>query len=121
MGVFSVPLRVWSVDRGRHLTVEAMVDTGSSFTTIPAAMLRDLGYAPYRTSRLRLANGEIVEFPAGTALFSVESAVGQWVDGSAKVIFGAEGQFLLGATTLEDMELGVDPVAGALIHVPGYA
>ena len=121
MGVFNVPLRVWSSDRGRYATVEAMVDTGASFTTIPAAMLRDLGYAPDHSSRLRLANGEIIEFPAGTASFSVESAAGQWVNGTAKVIFGAEGQFLLGATTLEDMQLGVDPMAGALIHVPGYA
>ena len=121
MGVFNVPLRVWSSDGGRYVTVEAMVDTGASFITIPAALLRELGYAPDRSSRLRRANGEIVEFPAGTASFSVESAAGQWANGTAKVIFGAEGQFLLGATTLADMLLGVDPVAGALIQVPGYA
>ena len=121
MGVFAVPLRVWSADRGRHLTVEAMVDTGATFTTIPAAMLRGLGYAPDHTVPLRLANGEIVEFPAGTAWFSVQSDAGRWTTNNAKVVFGNEGQFLLGATTLENMLLGVDPVAGALIHVPGYA
>ena len=121
MGVFNVPLRVWSSDGGRYVTVEVMVDTGASFTTIPAAMLRDLGYAPDHVVPLRLANGEIVEFPAGTARFSAQSSAGRWVNGGAKVIFGNEGVFLLGATTLEDMLLGVDPVAGALIHVPGYA
>jgi hypothetical protein len=35
----------------------------------------------------------------------------------ARVVFGPEGQFLLGATTLEDLLLTVDPIEQRLVPV----
>ena len=37
------------------------------------------------------------------------------VDGEARVVFGPEGLFLLGATTLEDLSFVVDPISKRLI------
>ena len=36
-------------------------------------------------------------------------------EGEARVVFGPEGQYLLGATTLEDILLVVDPIGKRLI------
>ena len=42
MGVFSERIEVGSPDESRFEAIEAVVDTGASFTTIPASMLRRL-------------------------------------------------------------------------------
>ena len=48
MGVFDWPIRVSNLDGERSLDIEATVDTGASFTVLPAGMLEHLGIAPTR-------------------------------------------------------------------------
>ena len=57
-----------------------------------------------------LAGGEIVQYETGYAAFAVMDKVGR-----ARVIFGPDGEYLMGATTLEDLALMVDPVNYRLI------
>jgi predicted aspartyl protease len=43
MGVCNWPLRLTSLDDQRSLNLDAMVDTGASYTIVPARLLRELG------------------------------------------------------------------------------
>ena len=115
MGTFSAPLEVISTDGIRTATVDAMVDTGSTYTCLPASLLHELGIVPYRRIRSELADGSIVEDDLGI--------VSVWVQGiytPTLAIFAAEGApALLGAYTLEGALLAVDPVRQRL--APTYA
>ena len=114
MGTFTVQATVGNLDSAEQEQVEALVDTGSTFSAMPASLLRRLGIAPTLTRRLRLANGQIEEYQAGTAFFTVNGR-----DGVAMVVFGPEDVYLLGATTLESLLFVVDPVNKRLIPEVG--
>lgn len=110
MGTFTVPVMVGNPYSAARETVDALVDTGAAFSVMPASLLRRLGIEATRTRRLRLANGEVEERQTGIAFFEVDS-----MDGEARVVFGPEGLYLLGATTLEDLSFIVDPINKRLI------
>ena len=110
MGTFSVDLRIGAVDRSDWETVSALVDTGSTCSMAPASLLHRLGVEPDQTVEFELAGGEVVEYETGLAAFAAEGRTG-W----ARVIFGPDGEYLMGATTLEDLGLMVDPVNYRLI------
>ena len=115
MGTFSSPLEVISADGSRSATVDALVDTGSTYTCLPAWLLRELGIVPYRRIRSELADGSIVEDDLGIVSIRV-----QGVYTPTLAIFAAEGApALLGAYTLEGALLAVDPVRQWL--APTYA
>ena len=105
MGTFDVELRIGPADLSVWETVNAPVDTGSTCSMAPASLLRRLGIEPEETVEFELAGGEVVEYETGFAAFAVEGRRG-W----ARVIFGPDGEYLMGATTLEDLALMVDPV-----------
>jgi predicted aspartyl protease len=112
MGVFRVPLEIGNPLNQFTETVEALVDTGAIFSMAPSSLLHRLGLEPVRRVTFRTATGEPVEYPTGWASFSAEGR-----NGMARVVFGPEGQFLLGATTLEDLLLTVDPIEQRLVPV----
>ena len=114
MGAFTVQATVGNLDAAEREQVEALVDTGSTFSALPASLLRRLGIAPTLTRRLRRANGQVEEYQAGTAFFTVNGR-----DGVAMVVFGPEDVYLLGATTLESLLFAVDPVNKRLIPEVG--
>ena len=110
MGTFRVPLTVGNPATGATETVDALVDTGATYSMIPASVLDRLGIVPARSRRFLVANGERVEFQTALAYFETDG-----YEGEARVVIGPEGQSLLGATTLEDLLLAVDPVGKRLI------
>ena len=114
MGTFTVPLTVGNPDSAAQETVEALVDTGATFSVMPASLLRRLGIEPTRTRRLRFANGQVEERQTGMAFFEVDG-----IDCEAMVVFGPEDLHLLGATTLEALLLIVDPINKRLIPEVG--
>ena len=106
MGTFSYPLEVMAADGSRSATVSALVDTGSTYTCLPASLLRELGIAPVERIRTELADGSVVEESVGEARVRVEG-----IERSTIVIFaGEDAPALLGAYTLEGALLVVDPV-----------
>ena len=106
MGTFTYPLEVISADGSRSETIDATVDTGSTYTCLPANLLRELGITPIERIRSELADGSIVEDDVGEARVRVEG-----VERSTIIIFTDEGApALLGAYTLEGALLVVDPV-----------
>ena len=79
-------------------------------------MLKALGCKPYRKKTFFLADGTSVERRIGDAYFEYGG-----VGGAAPVIFGEKGDSnLLGATTLEALELVLDPFRRELrpMHLP---
>jgi clan AA aspartic protease len=114
MGIFRVPLQVGNPFTGHSETVEAVVDTGAVDSVMPTSLLRRLGIEPVRVRRYRTASGERVEYEVGWALFSAEGE--RCV---ANVVFGPEDNPLMGATTLEQLYLAVDPVDQRLVPQEG--
>ena len=111
MGVFSRPVRLSSMDGERYLDIEALVDTGASFTMVPANLLDELGVSPADKVTLELADGRRVEYDMGRAMASIGGRTE-----ATLVVFGEENTDpLLGAYTLEGLRLAVDPVHGRLI------
>ena len=106
MGTFSCPIEIISADGTRSETVDALVDTGSTYTCLPATLLHELGVAPRRRIQSELADGSIVEDAIGEARIRIEG-----VEMTTIVVFVGEGApTLLGAYTLEGALLAVDPV-----------
>jgi clan AA aspartic protease len=95
--------------------VDALVDTGATHTLVPANTLRELGVAPLERIMFQLADERTVEYPIGEVRIRLDGR-----ERTAVVVFGPEDAApLLGATTLELFNLGVDPVGQRLVPVPG--
>lgn len=88
-----------------------MVDTGASYTIVPARLLRDMGVEPFDKIRLVLADGRPVEMDLGQATATID---GRSIP--TLVVFGEDNaRPLLGAYTLEGLRLAVDPVNQRLV------
>lgn len=111
MGTFNWPLRVSSMDGQQARDIEATVDTGAAYTTLPSRLLRELGIVPSGKRRFLLADGRRIQMDYGEARVTVD---GENVP--TLVIFGADdAPALLGAYTLEGLALAVDPVEQRLV------
>ena len=111
MGTFRVNLWVGNLFTNADANVEALVDTGATHSMIPGSLLQELGIDPVETRISRIADGSRMELQTAWARFSAEGR-----NAVARVSFGPEGTYLIGATTLEDMGLAVDPVDRRLIE-----
>jgi clan AA aspartic protease len=113
MATFQQQIVVSNLDSSRSRELKAWVDTGAAYTWIPRAVLEDLGIPPAFRRRFRLANGTEIDRDCAQANVKV--------DGSQLItvcVFGDEGsEPLLGAVTLEEMGLGVDPLNQRLVPV----
>ena len=111
MGTFTYSFEVGNPQGQRFEPVEALVDTGATFTVLPGRLLRGLSVPVQRTIRFRLADGNVLERNAGETMVRL---AGQMF--TTTVVFGEEGApLLLGVVTLETALLAVDPVRQLLI------
>ena len=110
MGTFRVNLWVGNLFTDSGTSVEALVDTGATHSMIPGSLLSDLGIDPVETRYSRIADGSRIELQTAWARFSTEGR-----NAVARVSFGPDGTYLLGATTLEDLGLAVEPVDQRLV------
>ncbi len=111
MGTFRWPLRISSLDGQQAQDIEATVDTGAAYTTLPGGLLRGLGIEPVGKRRFLLADGRRIEMDYGEARATVD---GESV--TTLVVFGEDNvPALLGAYTLEGLALAVDPVEQRLV------
>jgi len=114
MGVFNWPIRLDSMDGQRSVEIEALVDTGASYTIVPAHLLNNLGVSAMDKIGLVLADGRPVEYDIGEARATID---GKSIP--TLVVFGEDdAPPLLGAYTLEGLRLAVDPTHGRLIPAP---
>ena len=114
MGIFSVPIEIGDSDGTRFERLDALVDTGATFTMVPASVLRTLGLEAHERGAFELADGSLQEFEISETSVRVNGR-----ETSTVVVFSQEGMTpLLGAYTLERMRLAVDPAGKRLIEVP---
>ena len=117
MGTFRAALEVGDSQGQRYEAVEAVVDTGSTYTWVPRDTLASLGVVPQFRREFETADGRVIERELGRT----------WVriDGRSEitlVVFGDEGSIpLLGAYTLEGFGLAADPLGRRLVPVRGLA
>ncbi|MDV3277288.1 MAG: hypothetical protein LYZ69_02330 [Nitrososphaerales archaeon] len=117
MGTFTVRTMVSKAGPSSpSKSVDLVADTGATFTTLPSSLLRELMVDVERTLRFALPGGSTVERGAGHIRIILG---GGYALPSTTVVFGDEGVFLLGAVTLEDLSLAVDPTNRRLVPVEG--
>jgi clan AA aspartic protease len=116
VGTFHQTIQVGDFEGERFEPVDALVDTGATYTWLPRDVLERLGVQPQGQRPFVLADGREVEY--GVAWVRVR------IDGQTEYslcIFGEPGTDpLLGVFTLEAFGLGVDPVNRKLVPVRGY-
>ena len=116
MGTFSQTLRLESLDGERSVEIDALVDTGASYTLVPANLLAELGVVPFGRRTSELADGRRVTYDIGRAVATVDGYTE-----ATLVLFGEDGTLpLLGAYTLEGMGLVVDPAERRLLPGTNY-
>ncbi len=105
MGTFRITVEIGGQSGQRFQELEALVDTGATFTKVPRSILEALDIPAVRTYTALLADGRRVPIEQGWAIIRLE---GQQFP--TPVAFGEEGEpTLLGAMALEHALLAVGP------------
>ena len=113
MGLFSWPFEIGSLNGDSFEWVEGLVDTGATFSSLPASTLSRLGVEPSELVEFELADGSVIQRQLGDAKIRVEG-----LEAITAVIFGDESVSpLLGAYTLERVRLAVDCHGRRLVPV----
>jgi predicted aspartyl protease len=114
MGTFYTGCRIENhTDRTKAVRIpKLLVDTGSEYTWVPAKTLEKIGVAREKKDlQFIMANGEIVTRSVGFAILRVGGSF--TID---EVVFAEPGDLaLLGARTLEGLNLTVDSVGKKLV------
>ena len=110
MGTFSVTVGVGGPNGSGLAEVSATVDTGATHTMLPRSLLTQLNIEASDRREFIMADGSEVSWGFGQARIALDGK--EWI---CPVVFGPEGQYLLGATTLETFNLMADPVGERLI------
>ena len=113
MGTFRVTVEIEHPARpGERRTLESvLVDTGAELSWFPAPVLESLGIERIKVWHFRQANGTVLARWTGGVRVRVAS-----IETLDKVVFGESGDLiLLGAHSLEGMNLRVDPLRKQLI------
>lgn len=99
------------VARERRTPRRLLVDTGSELTWIDSRALTDIGVTPEKTELFELADGKTVSREVGFALINTAGRTT-----TDEVVFALEGDLqLLGARSLEGLNLAVDPARERLV------
>jgi len=113
MGTFRVTVEIEHPARpGERRTLESvLVDTGAELSWFPAAVLESLGIERIKVWHFRQANGTVLARWTGGVRVRVAG-----IETLDEVVFGEPGDLiLLGAHSLEGMNLRVDPLRKQLI------
>ena len=117
MGTFQVTIEIGDPQGQAWEGVDALVDTGSSYTWVARPVLERLGVLSQFQREFKTADGRVVQRDLA------ESMV-RW-NGETRtslVVFGGDRDApLLGAYTLEGFGLAPDPVNRGLVWVRGLA
>ena len=111
MGTVKVTIGVGDPQGRQFEELDVTVDTGSTYTAVPRAMLQRLGIPFERSLPSETADGRIVPADVGEATIRL-----QGLQFHTPVIFAEENEpSLLGVVSVEQAALAVDPLAGRLI------
>ena len=117
MGAFNVQFEIANPQEERWLTLEGLVDTGSTYTWVPREVLGAVSLAPQLTREFETADGRVVSRDLAVAQVRLQGETLPTL-----VVFADPGDaILLGVVTLEEFGLGVDTVNRKLVPIRGLA
>ena len=103
-------------DAVRTATVEALVDTGGTYLSLPPSVIRRLGLSPLEPHRVMTANGIVERRVFGGAEFTIKGRTEQM-----SVLENDETTPpLIGYLVLEVLDFVVDPKSQELIPNPAH-
>ena len=104
VGTFYVDFVIWNQDKTQSRTLNGLVDTGASYTLIPASILDELGIERVESRVFSLADGSRQELSIGWAGMDLGGR-----SSPVSVVFGLDSRkILLGAMALESFALAAD-------------
>lgn len=117
MGTFRESIQLASPKRPRRIVpLEAIVDTGATYSWVPEDLLKRLDIKPLEVRPLKIASGKVSKRKLGLALFTVRDKTMP-----TPVLFGDKGsEVFLGAITLEELGFTVDPLHRTLVPAIAY-
>ncbi len=116
MGSFAYAFEIGDFEGHRFVPIEALVDTGATYRSIPEGILDELGVEPTEEREFVLANGQRNIYRIGWVRIRLDGR-----EQPTLVIFADRGSRpLLGAFALEGFGLAVDPIAKRLIPAAGF-
>lgn len=116
MGTFRHPVELSATSTGPFVTVQAVVDTGATYSLFPRSLLEQLGVTPQEQAEFILANGRRIMRDLAIVTVRLEGRVRPGV-----CVVGEDvAEPLLGAVTLESFGLAADPVNRRLVPAPLY-
>ncbi len=113
MGTFRISIEIENPARSgpRVLLESVLVDTGAELSWIPSPILESLGIDRRKSVRFRQADGTVLTRWTGSAWIYAGGT-----SATDDVVFGeAKDLVLLGARSLEGLNLRVDPVTKTLV------
>jgi len=108
VGETQIQIRVYGAD-GQAAELEAVVDTGVTFSKIPQSIATKLGLEPKYETDVELSDGSVIRRKLTTVEIEIEE-VGRPV----LVAIGEEEKPLIGYTTLELLGFKVNPITRRL-------
>ena len=113
MSGYSVAFTLYGSDTSRARTLDGVIDTGATFTVVPAPVLDDLGIPRAEYALFSLADGSVQELAIGYTMLEL-----QGYTAPVRVVFGSDRRkTLIGLTSLETLRLAIDPVHRRLLPV----
>lgn len=114
MGTFTVKFVLKNpMHAERCLELEGLVDTGALYTQIPENLARTIGITQVGTRAVHYADGVKDVVPVAKADIAING-----VETATIILCGKPNSLILvGATTLETLGLGVDPIHKRLIPI----
>jgi len=114
MATFREKVKISNPSNAVSLEIEMVVDSGATYTQVPSSLLSRLKIDRKYKRKLKIATGEIIEHDAGEINISIKEETL-----CTLVIFGDQkSEPLLGAVTLEQFGLAIDPINKILLPVP---
>ena len=112
MGQFSVRTTIaHPADPERVAVVDLLVDTGATLSWVPRQILEQLGVPRLARRRFLLADGGFVERDTAGVVMRMDGT-----EAMVTVVVAESGDaHLLGATALETLGFGIDPIGQRLV------
>ncbi len=113
MGTFRYPIALGNPTGTEFEVLNALVDTGATYTSVPSSLLEQLNVEPIRQTNLVMSDGRRIQRSLGQT----------WIRAGGRevvtlVVFGEEDVIpQLGAYSLEGLGLGVDPSRSRLVDM----
>lgn len=113
MEALEVQVGIGRLGGGELIPVSATVDAGAPHSVMPDSLLRGLGVSPTEYHTFRDGDGGAVECGYGVVRLVLDGR-----EYPCPVVFGPEGQYMLGVTSLQIFNLQFDPPKENLIAKP---